>query len=92
MPRFRKTIEVDAVQWTGDNRDEVIAFVGTLRSKTGFSDDQPPKVRISMGWMVMVVPAGDWLVAWNEMSEGAIRHIPAAEFADTYEPVGEVSR
>lgn len=87
MARFRKVVEVDALQWTGDNRDEVLAFVGTLRSRTTFTDAEPAKVRISMGWMAMVVPAGDWLVAWDVMCEGAIRHVPAAEFAQEFQPV-----
>ena len=87
MARYRKVVEVDALQWTGDNRDEVLAFVGTFRSKTTFTDDRPSKLRIAMGWMAMVVPAGDWLVAWNEMSEGAIRHVSAAEFAEAFQSV-----
>lgn len=92
MARFRKTIEVEAVQWTGDNRDEVIAFVGALRSRLVFTTHATPLACIRMSdWQVMEVPAGDWMVEEPIGGSTGIRHVTAAEFADTYQRSGEAS-
>lgn len=88
MVRYRKTFEVDAVQWTGDNRDEVIAFVGTFRSRTTFTSHKPPLVCISMNdWQRMEVPVGDWLVEEPVGNTIGIRHVWASEFAAAYKPL-----
>lgn len=93
MPRYRKSIEVDAVQWTGDNRDEVIAFVGTLRSRTTFTTHDKPLVHIRMSdWQVMEVPVGDWLVEEPIGGSTGIRHVWASEFAAGYQAVEKASR
>lgn len=93
MARYRKSIEVLAVQWTGDNRDEVIAFVGTLRSRLVFTSHEPPLAVLSMSdWQRMEVPVGDWLVEEPIGGSTGIRHVWASEFAAGYQAVEEASR
>ena len=87
MTRYRKTIEVEAVRWTGDNRDEVIALVGSLRAKTTFTSHEPPLVQIHMTeWHRMEVPVGDWIVEEPMGDTMALRHVRASEFTAAYEP------
>lgn len=86
--RYRKAVEVTALQWTGTNRDEVLAFVGSFRSKTTFTDHDKPLVQIRMSdWQVMEVPVGDWLVEEPIGGVDHIRHVWASEFAAAYEPI-----
>lgn len=88
MARFRKTIEVDAVQWTGENRDEVTAFVGSLRSRLTFTSHEPPLAVIRMSdWQAMEIPVGDWLVEEPIGETVHLRHVWASQFAASYKPI-----
>ncbi|MEU6725546.1 hypothetical protein ABZ917_17705 [Nonomuraea wenchangensis] len=92
MTRYRKTIEVEAVQWTGDNRDEVREFVGTLRSRLTFTDHEPPLAQIRMSdWQVMEVPVGDWLAEEPIGETAHLRHVGASEFAAAYKLVEQAA-
>ncbi|TYB69691.1 hypothetical protein FXF51_05890 [Nonomuraea sp. PA05] len=91
MARYRKTIEVEAVQWTGDNRDEVLALVGSFRSRTTFTSHEPSLVQIWMTeWHRMEVPVGDWIAEEPMGDTMALRHVWVSEFAAGYQPVQDI--
>jgi hypothetical protein len=54
--------EVQTLEWVGDNRDEVISFIGRLRCHLAFSDDERRLLRITAGPMSAVLSPGDQLV------------------------------
>ena len=95
MPSFRKKpIVIEAVQWTGDNLREVIAFT-----------DGPPETRSSHAGMMweryedlvarddlkiytlegpLVARKGDWII---KGTRGEHWPVKPEIFADTYEPI-----
>jgi hypothetical protein len=79
MPnRYRKkAIEVEAVQWTGENREEVEAFV----AETPYTIDGAT-VRI---WGATAA-VGDWLI---KTDTGRLESELPTVFETTYEPVGQ---
>ena len=89
MRRFRKRpVEVTAVQWTGDNEDEMLAFTGGEFERdpgVGSPDDAGVYNRDEDGhgdsWAA--VSPGDWLVKGGD---GLFVGITADVFAETYEP------
>jgi hypothetical protein len=74
--RYRKKqVEVEAVQWTGENREEVEAFAGgSVLLRDGAALHHLEAIR------------GDWIV---RSDEGVPRVVPAERFQATYEPVEE---
>jgi hypothetical protein len=90
MPRFRKRpVEVEAVQWTGDNEDELLAFTGGEFEKDptpGDPDDGGVYNRHEDGhgdtWAG--VSPGDWLA---KGPDGPFFSIASDVLAETYEPV-----
>jgi hypothetical protein len=83
MPMFRqRSFPVEAVQWNGDNINEVLALFG----KHGTSAE----IRVD-GHVVEIVDdfsnraaRGDWLVYLEPCA--LVRFIGAAAFASAYEP------
>ncbi|GAA0969809.1 hypothetical protein GCM10009555_017600 [Acrocarpospora macrocephala] len=81
MARYRtKPTEIDAIQWTGDNLTDVIAFTHCR------ADPQPD------GGLMVMTAAGslwlrknDWIVKHGDGQPGQV--CPAADFAAIYEPV-----
>lgn len=92
MPRFRKLpVEVDAVQWTGDNLAELLAFAGakfgTIDPVDRIEDpEQTAQVFDELHSTWIGVYTGQWIIK-------GIRgeFYPCAEdvFAATYEPLPE---
>jgi hypothetical protein len=93
MPRFRKKpVEVEAVQWTGDNADEIKAFVGvrdngecrflTPDEITGAWTEAHVYDELHDTWVT--VYTGQWVIKGVKGE-----FYPCAEdvFAETYEPV-----
>ncbi len=91
--RFRKRpVEVEAVQWTGDNADEVKAFVG-LRDNgesrfllpseiTGVWEDAHVYDELHDTWVTVYV--GQWVV---KGVRGEFYPIDQTVLDETYEPV-----
>lgn len=74
--RFRKKqVEVEAVQWTGENREEVEAFLAPV--KPSFSGD---RLKLFMTF----IPKGDWIV--GDPDSTSLATIPPETFEATYEP------
>jgi hypothetical protein len=86
MPRYRnKTAEVDAVQWTGDNADELRAFAGLAFDEIAPEDRvQDPEATAQVcddnAWKLL--HAGDWVIRRGEDFE----RWRADDFAKLYEP------
>ena len=81
VAKFRKKpVVIEAVQWTGDNFDEIEAFV-TGRS---VRKDLPDMLRISTleGWHI--ASKGDWII---KGVAGECYPCKPEIFAKTYEPV-----
>lgn len=91
MPRFRKRpVEIEAVQWTGDNFDELGRFtVGQFR-RAAFGAG--PAVRAQVrDWLHATwigVNDGDWIVRGPR---GECYPVRADVFTETYEPVDGAS-
>ena len=91
MPRFkRKPTEIEAVRWTGNNRNEVTAFMREAYrakripyGKRGFKfQDRRVGVKTDSGWVW--APEGFWII------RGVVNELyPCAPdvFEKTYEPV-----
>lgn len=90
MRRYRKKpVEVTAVQWTGDNMDEMLAF-----TKGDFERDPTPgdpddagvynRDEDGRGDTWAAVSPGDWLV---KGADGLFIGVTADVFAEAYEPV-----
>lgn len=85
MARYRKKpVEIEAVRWTGENVDEVKAFlaghdtVGQVAARLPIAVWNPGRYRVD-------VPVGHWIV---RNSVGGLSSCSPAVFAETYEPVG----
>lgn len=63
-------IEYPAIQWGGNNSDEVIKFFGAFQaSYTEPLPDRPAKLRMErLGFPPIVLHPGDWLVQKTEKS------------------------
>jgi hypothetical protein len=88
VSRFRKKpVVVEAVQWTGRNRDEVIAFLGDER-RCVVPLDGPPNalahVTIDTLEGRMFASAGDWIIRGVK---GELYPCKPDIFAATYEAV-----
>lgn len=92
MPRFRKKpaeVEVEAVQWTGNNEAEMRAFAGDYfetvdREDRGDDPDQTAAVRDPIHRTWVRIYDGHWVVkgAW-----GKFYPVAAGEFVELYEAV-----
>lgn len=90
MPRYRsKPVEVEALQWTGDNEDELRAFVGDLFEAVAPEDrgDDPDQTAAVLdtrhgAWRCVYV--GQWIV---KGVKGEVYPVADDVFAETYEPV-----
>lgn len=93
MPRFRKKpVEVDAIRWTGDNTDEIIAFTGPDRIDVVTPAGRPyitldPEVTalvydvLHSTWVG--VKTGQWIIRGVK---GELYPCADDVFAETYEP------
>ena len=81
MGRFRtKPFEVDALQWTGDNLAEVLAWAGRHAAPQPDGD-----------LMVMTLQGSVWAKRGDWLIKGPNEVYPCKPdlFADKYEPIGE---
>jgi hypothetical protein len=60
----RKPLELDAIQWTGDNDDEITEFTKKGMWYSNMFDDILIKMKISYRnpQGLMTVPKGDWII------------------------------
>lgn len=80
MTRFRKKqLEVEAVQWTGENREEVAEFANLSDARVGDSGT------LYVGYEAVAQP-GDWIV---RLDTGTILRYKPDEFEATYEPADQ---
>jgi len=82
LPRFRKKpVEIEAVQWTGENGDEICDF---LRFGTGGYIDPKGNLVIRTLEGALLAREGDWIIRGVQGE-----HYPCKPdiFAETYEPV-----
>lgn len=92
MRRFRKKpVEVTAVQWTGDNEDEIVAFAGDLfhavdPEDRGDDPDQTAAVMDALHNTWVRVYDGQWIVRGVK---GEFYPVAADVFAETYESVDD---
>lgn len=92
MPRFRKRpVEVEAVQWTGDNEAELVAFAGDLfravdPEDRGDDPDQTAAVMDTLHNTWVRVYDGQWIV---KGVKGEFYPCAGDVFAETYEPAPE---
>lgn len=81
MPRFRKKpVEVEAVQFTGDNADEIGRFAGLAAGV--FGRDHHLQIKTLEG--NMTVSPGDWVIRGVK---GEFYPCKPDIFAETYEEV-----
>lgn len=87
----KKPVEVTAVQWTGDNVDELEWWTGNLFDRLGpedsfYSDDPEATAQIfdklHSTWILMYT--GDWVVRGVA---GEFHPVRNSVFVDTYEKV-----
>lgn len=87
--RFRKRpVEVDAIQWTGDNYFEVSAFVKDTAGGTSWyvqTDRDDIIIWIEKSQGDGRVRPGDWVIA--ERDGVGVYPCTADQFAEIYEPV-----
>lgn len=85
MARYRKRpIEVDAVQWTGENAAEVAAFLG-LPADPNWPVAPTIAIKTAHGDVAYVRP-GDWIIPDSE--PGTFYPVKPDVFDATYEPAG----
>ena len=87
MPRFRKKpVVIEAVRWTGANRDEIAKF---LRQKVTQYDTLGEGLRITTKEGVMTAPPGYWII---KGVEGEFYPCDPVIFDKTYDRVGQRGR
>lgn len=85
--RFRKRpVEIEAVQWTGDNFAEISEFTEGYFRNTTYGDGRPARteVRDYLHGSWIALDAGDWIVRGPR---GECYPVRADVFTETYEPV-----
>lgn len=91
MPKFRKKpVEINAIQWTGDNIDAVMGFmhpqapvnVNDLSHMRFTNADDLVGIETLEG--LMVASKGDWIIRGIQ---GELYPCKPDIFAETYEPV-----
>lgn len=81
--KFRKKpVEVEAVQWTGENVGEIKSFAGLDVSVQYY--DLPPTLRIYTLEGVMTAKPGDWII---KGVQGELYPCKPDVFEKTYEPI-----
>jgi hypothetical protein len=89
--RYRhRTAEVEAVQWTGSNADQLRAFCGPDFDEIDLDDrtedpDETAAVREGKHGTWRGLRPGDWVVKLDE----GLYEFSAADFAEQYEPAGQ---
>ena len=81
MKYRKKPVEVEAIQWTGDNAQAIRDFLSEV--SYGWNPDRRAWVVATLEGNVGVLP-GDWIVCG---AAGAFSICKPDEFALTYEPV-----
>lgn len=72
MKATTKPVEVEAVQWRGDNEDELIALARTDKSEGGYSDGSSLHLYGPDLGHILVRPNG-WLVRTANLGVSAMR-------------------
>lgn len=80
--RVKPKPEVDAIQWTGENLNEIKAFVGERKVQQGRCDRSVLHVQTYLGFQL--VDRMDFIV---RHSTGRVTVKEARSFTKTYEPV-----
>ena len=64
MPKFiKKPLEIEAVQWTGENVDEIATFMkASDRTLSYMPDPKNPQLDIETLEGVMVASKNDWII------------------------------
>jgi hypothetical protein len=78
MKYRKKPIEIEAVQWTGSNADEIEEFIGQVWKAA------PDRIRINTPEGTMVATPGDWIIRGVA---GELYPCKPDIFEQTYEPV-----
>ncbi|KNX38082.1 hypothetical protein [Luteipulveratus halotolerans] len=90
MPEYRKKpVVIDAIQWTGQNADEVLAFTGSaarLESADCHGDGPPYLVAINTLEGRMVAGRDDWIIRGVQ---GEFYPCKSDIFEATYERVAD---
>lgn len=83
MKYRKKPVEVEAIQWTGDNREECSRFTAGA-----FHEDAEHNQRLYVykSRMDAIIQEGTWLVL--ERDGSGFYPVTAEEFEATYEEVG----
>lgn len=92
MSRFyrKRPLEVEAIQWTGDNLDELRAFTNGLFNVTTTSSVYTAKVYDALHGIWIPLVTGDWIirgVKGDRGVQGELHPCIAAVFEAAYEPI-----
>lgn len=93
--RYRKRpVEVEAIQFTGENVGEILRFTGTERAEPVFSPAHragfsSPHIRITTLEGVMEAHKGDWIIRGVE---GEVYPCQDSIFRATYDECAESSK
>jgi len=85
MPKFRKKpVEVEAIQWTGDNTQDAVAFAGGAVSESIFTFGTALVMGTGLPdpFRLTHIEEGGWIVR-----EPEVRMMSDDDFRKTYEPV-----
>lgn len=87
MKYRKKPVVIDAVQWTGENQDEISEFIGIAYADAGDYFYSPlNKLCIHTLEGILTADIGDWVI---KGIRGEFYPCKPDIFAETYEPVDE---
>ena len=87
MKYRKKPVEVEAVQWTGSNVQEIHKFAGRAWKVQTLSDGKAIAIDTLSGWVVADRPKW-WFI---KMLGGLVISMNDIDFATTYEPVEDTN-
>jgi hypothetical protein len=92
VPKFRKKpVLIEAVQFTGDNLDEVAHFIGTALAFEGYRDGRADAVRLTtIDGDTIYAWASDWIIP--EPAPDRFYRCNKEIFAASYEPADESTK
>ena len=83
--KYRKRpVVIEAMQWTGDNAEQIIRWAGTVNVRS--SSSRPETLRVSTLEGDLFAGIGDWIIRGVV---GEFHPVRADIFEQTYEPVGD---
>jgi len=87
MPTYRKKpVDVEMIRWTGENLDDVRAFMRPLHATLSAvpPSDSGLTFHVVKGQSTCTIHPGDWVV--RERDGSGYYPLSAEDFADGYEP------